>query len=117
MTIPLPSEKDIGHMLGKPRESMVERVARAICGEDPDRVGPVTCDDGRRVAPGQPAWTAWADDARKAIAAMREPTNSMEEAGEEAVYSCYSLEPGEGFDENPGPTAWRAMIDAALADP
>lgn len=26
MTRPLPSEKDIGHMLGKPRESMVEKV-------------------------------------------------------------------------------------------
>jgi hypothetical protein len=80
---------------------MVERVVRALTAEfEPYRV----FDEGEaeRLA-------------RAAIAAMREPTEAMVSAGSEAVNGCYSLEPGEGFDEPPAPAAWQAMIDAALA--
>lgn len=54
--------------------------------------------------------------ARAAIEAMREPTEAMIRAGEPVVYDCYSLEPGEGLDENPALPTWQAMIDAALQD-
>lgn len=50
----------------------VEAVARAICGEDPNRVGPFFCDDGRRVDAGQLAWTAWTEEAKAAIRALAE---------------------------------------------
>lgn len=80
---------------------MVERVARAICQERPDAIGPMTCDDGRGVARGKPAWTAWENDARAAIGAMREPTDKMVCAALDSKERAYS-----GW--------WRAMIDAAL---
>lgn len=51
-----------------------------------------------------------------AIKAMREPTEKMLLAGEEAVSNCFSLEPGEGLDEPPAPAAWEAMIDAVIND-
>lgn len=51
-----------------------------------------------------------------AIKAMREPTEKMIEAGREAISSCYSLAPGEGFDEEPAPIVWTEMIDAILND-
>jgi hypothetical protein len=79
---------------------MVERVARAICAKN------ATLD-----------WREYRDEAKRAIAAMREPTNAMIEAGveilepsEHAVYGsdCYGSE-AHGV--------WRAMIDAALTTP
>lgn len=33
-----------------------------------------------------------------------------------AVCDCCSLEPGEGFDSNPGIAAWLAGIDAIIAE-
>jgi hypothetical protein len=83
---------------------MVERVARAI---DPDswKSGSIL-DEIRR---GRSI-----DKARSAIEAMRVPTKAMIEAGEPVVYGCYSLEPGEGLDENPAVPTWEAMIDEAL---
>ena len=52
----------------------IERVARAICrfSENPDHIGPFTSDDGRKIARGETAWTAWVSEARAAIAAMNE---------------------------------------------
>lgn len=91
---------------------MIERVARAICGETPDRLGPITCDDGRRVPSGKPTWTAWEGDARAAIEAMRPANNSMLNAGEWANGACCIDEQGN-IELNPD-IIWEAMIDAAL---
>lgn len=54
--------------------------------------------------------------ARAAIAAMREPTGKMRDAGSERFTKCGSLEPGEGLDEDPAEPLWQAMIDAILAE-
>ena len=90
-------------------ESMVERVARALClrcHDNPDSTHGGSRDGGS-LPKGQPAWTAWEDDARAAIAAMREPTTAMRHAGVDAVYD------GRGAYLD----AWDAMITAALSDP
>ena len=42
---------------------------------------------------------------------MLKPAEYLTDAGSEAVSLCYSLEPGEGFDEPPGPAAYLAMVD------
>jgi hypothetical protein len=68
--------------------SLVERVARALAaaaGDDPNRY-----------------WGEYQDDARAAIAAMREPTEAM-------VNVLRNTEHGILDD-------WHAMIDAALAE-
>lgn len=86
-------------------ESLVDHVARAIAknaGGDYDKMRT------RKVF--------YRKQARAAIAAMRKPTEAMIAAGEPVVYDCYSLEPGEGLDENPAIPTWQAMIDAALAE-
>jgi hypothetical protein len=70
-------------------DDMIERVARAVAkcqnGEDDD-------------------WEYYKNEARAALAAMREPTEEMMLAGERA---------NEPLD-SPAYTTWRAMIDAAL---
>lgn len=55
--------------------------------------------------------------ARAAIAAMRDPTEAMEKAGERAVNSCLSGDVGEEgtLEADPWVPVWHAMIDAALA--
>jgi len=60
-------------------------------------------------------WMEYLSTARAAIRAMREPTLDMIKAGEPVVYDCFSLEPGEGLDENPAIPTWYAMIDTATA--
>lgn len=55
--------------------------------------------------------------ARAAIEAMREPTEAMLKAGARRFSDCWSLEPGEGLDEEPEQPIWQAMIDAALTSP
>ncbi|HLX18470.1 MAG TPA: hypothetical protein VKS24_25055 [Bradyrhizobium sp.] len=86
---------------------MVERVAEAIYKTDP--VG---------VRPWQDAPISNRDDclacARAAIAAMREPTEAMVEAGEAEMYEHHE-KPEDWTLENTK-TAWMMMIDAALAD-
>jgi hypothetical protein len=88
-----------------PPEDMVERVARAMCldlGVPPDNW---TEDEA-----GVPvfAWQLEAGTARAAIAAMREPTEAMIEAGEVACGSSYGVGPWECR------TSFTAMIDASL---
>lgn len=56
------------------------------------------------------------DSARAAIEAIREPDKKMILAGTPVVYACFSLEPGEGLDENPAIKTWYAMTDAILKD-
>lgn len=81
-------------------DSMIERVARAICLAD-------------RYNPDE-SWPVYEKQARAAIAAMREPTTSMSEAGcplpdNSGAPYCYDQSVIDG--------AWRAMIDAALKEP
>lgn len=89
-------------------ESMIERVARAICtanGGDPDS------DDHR-----QPTWRDYVPEARAAIEAMREPSRVMIKAGRKSP----DVRGGTSdCDVSPFPnntiTRYQAMIDAALA--
>jgi hypothetical protein len=55
-------------------------------------------------------------EAKEYIAAMREPTEAMEKAMEESDFEGWSPEPGEGRDYLSLTTAWKAGIDAALAE-
>ena len=78
---------------------MVERVSRALYKKrrpwgDPDKV------DGYL-----PAWHFCIDDARAAIAAMREPTWAMVDAAPDEIRTDLAVI-----------HCWRAMIDAALTD-
>ncbi|TCP94486.1 hypothetical protein C8J42_101952 [Sphingomonas sp. PP-CE-1A-559] len=77
-------------MAGK---SMIERVARAMASAD--NGAPTT-------------WRLYADDARIAIAAMREPTDHVSRAGEEMIDGHT---PGAPVD-----LLWKSMIDAALSE-
>lgn len=89
-------------------ENMVERVARAIQAtrgprENRDRAPPAT----RQL---------WLSDARAAIEAMREPTTAMIAAADAltvvgALDYHTAIDVPADHDE-----AWRAMIDAALAE-
>lgn len=95
-------------------EGFIERVARALARSDSDKIGPFICDDGRKVAAGKPGWTAWVEDARDAIEAMREPTEAMNERGYAAA--CQH-DYGERMPNLEIASAtWRAMIDAALLE-
>lgn len=91
---------------------MVERIARVLCersGKNPDNTdGGSGFGGASRV--GEPAWEAWADDARAVIEAMREPTEAMEAAGD----ACD--EPSELGTCADASTHWAAMIAAALKD-
>jgi len=85
-------------------ESMVEKVARAICahmGEEPDQKTPYH--PKRKFV-----WEHYIDTARVAIEALREPTKLMKEAGDD----------NSGFDgyvNSFDPTIpYQAMIAAAL---
>lgn len=79
-------------------ESMIERVARAI-----------------RESHANGVHTSYADDARAAIAAMREPTDAMVGAAQwaesEPLHEM-SMDMGAQFKAE-----WRAAIDAALSEP
>ncbi len=88
---------------------MIERVSRALCVGNPDdmvRIMIVT-DHGEFGSQGvlsdekEPNWHRHRDEARRAIAAMREPTVDMENAGEVHMES--------GVAAN----VWESMIDAA----
>lgn len=92
------------------QNEMVERVARALCiadGCDSDHISNDALDEGRAL------WTCYADAARAAIDAMREPTEAMLAA---------SPVVGTGLDDDgkwavntrPAKDVWSAMIDAAL---
>ena len=91
-------------------QTMVEKVARALtarCGVDPDDTNGGAWDGGSYNR-GKPAWTAWSDDARAAIEAMREPSEGMIKAADEDTPDV--LTPFDARD------IWTAMIDAALSE-
>lgn len=82
-------------------ESMVERVARALCvraGHDPDEIQYRGTEEIRS------GWEAYADDVRAAIRALREPSEAMVSSGMAEI------------DHDGAGDCWRAMIDAALGD-
>lgn len=87
---------------------MVERVARTLAkidGFDPDEDPNYV--DGKiytQVAhpPGTRLWNRYERKARAAIAAMREPTKAMHDAG------------SHGYNDALATVIWQAMIDEAL---
>lgn len=98
---------------------MVERVARAICPGDPDRIEKAQSFDTIRHfgVPGRssaqvpkivefPAWKAYESQARAAVAAMREPTIQMIGAAQSAPPSFDLVK-----------DIYQAMINAALKEP
>lgn len=97
--------------------SMIKRVARAMCvplGINPDDWHET---DGVRVY----AWELEIDQARAAIEAMREPTDSMGMAGAFAIFEAERADreianrTGEYPNIPSAPwEAWKSMIDAAL---
>jgi len=94
-------------------DTMIERVAQALCGDDarwaamPDNKAELRerVRQGDALALRENAQRDdYRDDARATIAAMREPTDTVSEAALDI-----------GPDRDPD-AYWRAMIDAALAE-
>jgi hypothetical protein len=81
-------------------DSMVERVARALCAST-----------GSSELVVAHSWRAFEAHARAALAAMREPTDEMLHAGFLADEDD-RMNGGEGIE--PLKSAWQAMIDEAL---
>ncbi len=104
-------------------ETMIERVARALCarlGVDPDQMVPsiVVNDLGRPMGmsasfsgPMQPQWMRWEGEARATMVAMREPTEAM--LRDPTVITGRDSE-GFGISEGDAREVWQAMIDTAL---
>lgn len=86
-------------------ESMVERVARAICAAS-------GFGEAFEHLVGQ-AWTHWLPEARAAIAAMREPTEAMILAAMEGNEERVRVSPQTAKARS---QTYTTMIDAALAD-
>lgn len=80
----------------------LERAARALCyinGAHPNaRMG------------GSPAWMHYLPDVQAVLEAVRDPTGEMSGAG------AIQLKCGQAIDLLDLERAWRAMIDAALAE-
>jgi|JI10StandDraft_1071094.scaffolds.fasta_scaffold417910_1 hypothetical protein len=94
-------------------DSMIERVARAICRANctPDMSAEdIDCQE-------ENAWDMWVPEARAAIEAMRTPTEAMVKEGlEEGRWEISLGVGGEHavmFESAPR-TMWEAMIDRAL---
>ena len=86
-------------------DSMIERVARAICRANctPDMSAEdIDCQE-------ENAWDMWVPEARAAIEAMREPTEEMLYCGDAQI---------SDWDRTHEDVraAWHAMIDAALKE-
>jgi hypothetical protein len=85
-------------------QSMIERVARILCkqwGRDPDEI---VKGEGAAFGRSWPGWEAFVDEAGDIIAAMREPTEGMNDA------IC------DVATDRPHADYWRAGIDAALTE-
>jgi len=79
-------------------ETMIERVARALCESQE------TTEEN---------WQSWVHAARAVIREMREPTNTMTDAGFDAESTA---NPHKTQPHHVVPAVWSAMIDAALKD-
>ena len=117
-------------------ESMVERVARAICEArginpenptgrriecDPDKADNLHTTGASNIASSRMvrAWEQFEDHARAALEAMREPTEEMFEVGFGKGQECSEYH-GEDLSERRPFHAirnvWQTMIDRALKD-
>ncbi len=96
----------------------IEEVARAICcpsgvcrseqNADPRYFFLLPCNS-----------LIYQEEARAVIAVLREPSEAMLDAGEQAAYAVgilWSPEPGEGLDGVDPTPIWHAMIDVLLAE-
>lgn len=93
-------------------ENIIERVARVLCerrGLDPD----FNYDPKALTGRGMIRWMDFADDARAAIAALREPSDAMIEAGERTGSSCCGSDLSGPEIER---LIWTSMIDTALTE-
>lgn len=88
--------------------TMIERVARAMCLEG-------SADETVFLGVYMKRWEAKKDEARAAIEAMREPTESMVSAAENGDDPGSSIY-GDPFVAMPHDEAWKTMIDAALKE-
>lgn len=102
-------------------ESMVERIARALCDLDGrhnyDVLLKVSADPEQVIAVG--ALETYRDQARTAIKAMREtgPTQSAESLKDAIVYVCEDANASDKtFAELTAWADWVAMIDGTLSD-
>ena len=91
--------------------TMLERLARALCvsdDRDPDSV-PIDYHRQMNAAcdPNAPRWVDYLHHARTAAFALREPTEAMIAAGQEACADGYAGDPA---------TIWRMMAIAALSE-
>lgn len=91
--------------------TMIEKVARAISGRDPDELVEISMLEKTTHIPVYkmvPKWTLRIEQARAAIEAMREPTEAM------------TMVNGPGNQHNyadaEAAATWRKMIDAALKE-
>lgn len=94
---------------------MKERVARAICRQtliDLNSVFGCWQSDAALDAQVEAKWREYEREAAAAIAAMREPTEEMLEAGRRANELTDSNKLGLRYVSPDG--AWRAMIDEAM---
>lgn len=85
--------------------NMIERVAKGIAQDYYMRRFKLPADNDLMTIELKGNWQLWANEAKAAIAAMREPDLKMIEAGDTAIetYRASVL-------------AWRAMIDVALTE-
>lgn len=85
--------------------TLIEKMARGLSvanDMEPDRVITAT---------GMLQWQAFADDARAALQAAREPSEAMIHKGRFALECETSFTPEQGVER-----CWYAMIDAALSE-
>lgn len=87
---------------------IIERVARAIC-----QANQVEPDSDSQTDGNACQWEDYAEDARAAIAAMREPTDAMIEVGE---MKANDLTQPDWSPIDIASRTYTAMIDAALVE-
>lgn len=97
--------------------NLIETVSRALATEpmpgDYDEVPPAEVFSRERYRHLKQGYERQAKAAIRALLdAIAEPSGAQLEAGSWALRDCYSLEPGEGFDEDPPEPVYRAMIAA-----
>lgn len=68
--------------------TMIEKVARVLCSEEPDGTDRRRGDDGRLYPAGVPHWKAHVEQARMVIEALRGPSDEMLKAMFDALMSA-----------------------------
>jgi hypothetical protein len=99
-----------------PDQTMIERIARALCCEahiDPDKS--VMKSGGSGDGDRQVAWMALRKQARTILTVMRQPTGAMLSTHATTINGERRII-GNGPDHHSAEEIWHAMIDAALED-